>query len=155
VFRALLHRCALIAAVAAPLASVVPAPALAGDINPCALVSGNLVTALTGAPATSVRDAAKAVGTDAQDTCHYAAGPANTLVVAYHADPAQFAEIAARPPVQPLAGLGTDALWWSKAGVICALKNGQYISMTYSGDVKKAAPSPAFLAAAKAAVSKL
>jgi hypothetical protein len=155
VFRALLRSWAVIAVLAAPLASVVPAQAVAGDINPCALVPDNLVTALTGAPPTSERDAAKAVGTDAQDTCHYAAGEANTLVGAYHADPAQFAEIEARPQVQPLAGLGTDALWWSKAGVICALKNGHYISMTYNGDVKKAAPSPAFLAAAKAAVSKL
>jgi hypothetical protein len=147
--------CAVIAVLAAPTASAVPAPAAADDINPCALVPGNLVTALTGAPATSERDAAKAVGTDAQDTCHYAAGDRNALVVAYHADPAQFADIAARPQVQPLAGLGTDAVWWSNAGVICVLKNGHYVSMTYSGDVKKAAPSPAFLAAAKAAVSKL
>ena len=147
--------CAVIAVLAAPAASPVPGQALADGINPCALVPGDVVTALTGAPATSERDAAKAVGTDAQDTCHYAAGQASALVVAYHADPAQFAEIAARPQVQPLAGLGTDALWWSNAGVICVLKNGHYVSLTYSGDVKKAAPSPAFLAAAKAAVSKL
>ena len=147
--------CAVIAVLAAPAASPVPGQALADGINPCALVPGDVVTALTGAPATSERDAAKAVGTDAQDTCHYAAGQTSTLVVAYHADPAQFAEIAARPQVQPLAGLGTDALWWSNAGVICVLKNGHYVSLTYSGDVKKAAPSPAFLAAAKAAVSKL
>jgi hypothetical protein len=152
VFRTLLHRCALIAIVASP---VVPAPALAGDINPCALVPDDLVTALTGAPSTSVRDKAKAVGSDEQDTCHYAGGPADTFVVSSHADPAQFADIAARPQVQPLAGLGTEALWWSKAGVICALKNGHYISMNYSGDATKAAPSPVFLAAAKAAVSKL
>ena len=140
---------------AAPVASAVPAPALADEIDPCALVPGDLVTALTGAPPTSERDAAKAVGADAQDTCHYAAGGSSALVVAYHADPAQFAAGAARPQVQPLAGLGTDAIWWSTIGVICVLKQGHYVSMTYSGDAKKPAPSPAFLAAAKAAVSKL
>ena len=151
-FAALLHRCALIALVAL---SVLPAPGLAGDINPCALVPDDLVAALTGASATSVRDKAKSVGSDEQDTCHYAGAAADAFVVAYHADPAQFAEIAARPQLQPLAGLGTDALWWSKVGVICALKNGHYISMSYSGDATKAAPSAAYLAAAKAAVAKL
>ena len=154
-FRTLLHRCALVAAAATLGALVAPVPAFAGTVDPCTLVPGNLVTALTGEPATAELDAAKAVGSDAQQTCHYPGGRANTLLVSYHADPAQYAAIKARPQLKPLAGLGTDALWWRKLGVICALKNGHYISMTYSGDEKKAAPSPAFIAAAKAAASKL
>jgi hypothetical protein len=102
-----------------------------------------------------VRDAAKAVGTDAQDTCHYSGHAAKTLLVAYHDDPAQFDAIKTRPRVRPLSGLDADALWWSGPGVICVLKHGHYVSMSYGGDERKASPSPAFLAAAKAAVSKL
>ncbi len=155
-FRRLLVRCTALAVVATiPFALAVSSPAAAGDVNPCTLVPGSLVTALTGAPATTQLDRSKSVGSDDQNTCHYPGEPAKTLLVAYHDDPAQFDAIKARPKVRALSGLDADALWWSGPGVICVRKHGRYVSMTYSGDEKKAAPSPAFLAAAKAAVAKL
>lgn len=155
-FRRLLVRCtALAVVVTIPFALAVSSPAAAGDVNPCTLVPGSLVTALTSAPATGELDGSKAVGTDDQETCHYPGEPGKTLLVTYHDDPAQFDAIKARPQVRTLSGLDAEALWWSKPGVICVLEHGRYVSMNFSGDEKKAAPSPAFLAAAKAAASKL
>ncbi len=154
-FRTLLQWCALLGAAASLSAVIVPVPALAAGVNPCSLVPGNLVTVLTGAPATADLHKGMTTGRYAQDTCHYPGSLAKMFVVASHVDPAPFATLKTQPELKPLAGIGADALWWSGTGVIAMLKNGHYITMSWGGDMNKATPSAAFVAAAKAAASKL
>lgn len=151
-----LVRCAFVAAAVALLSVAVPVQVRAASVDPCALVPGNLVTALTGAPATADLHKGPPSGRYAQDTCHYPGPMAKMFVVAAHADSAPFASLPLTGQFKPLAGInGANAMWWAGAATIAMLKNGHYVTMSFQGDMNKPQPSPGFMAAARAAASKL
>ena len=132
--------------------AVVPQRAL-GDTNPCTLIPQAQAAALSGG--SGVGDWHHHVGNNrySQETCHYP-GPANrALAVAVHLDAAPFATV--KMMTKPLPGVGDDATWFQSTGVIAFLKHGTYVSMSWTPDIGKPMPSAPYLAAAKAAASKL
>lgn len=131
---------------------VVPATARAAEIDPCSLIPTSQVAAMTGGTGKGSWHHAVGRNRYSQETCHYD-GPLNRAVlVAVHLDAAPFATV--KSMMKPLAGVGADAIYMGgPPSVIAFLKHGHYVSMSWNADPGK--PSPQFLAAAKAAASKL
>ena len=129
---------------------VAPPTVRAAAIDPCALVPTAQVAAMTGGTGKGRRHTT--LGRYAQETCHYDGPLKRAVLVAVHLDAAPFA--AAKSMMTPLAGVGADAIYMQgPPSVIAFLKHGHYISMSWNAEHGK--PSPRFLAAAKAAASKL
>lgn len=153
--RALLRRCAFVAAAVALLSVAVPIGVRAAGVDACTLVPANLVTALTGASGTGTLHKGPPSGRYAQDTCHYPGPMDKMFVVAAHADPAPYSSLPLTGQFKPLAGVGAGAMWWAAAATIAMLKDGHYVTMSFQGDMNKPQPSAGFIAAARAAASKL
>jgi len=144
------RRCAVFAATLSLVVFAAPQPAMA-DTDPCSLVPLPQAAALSGGSGKG--DWHHHVGNNrySQETCHYPGPASNALMVAVHLDASGFAN--AKMMTKPLAGVGDDAFYMP--GVIGFMRHRTYVSMSWGGDAAKPAPSPAFLAAAKAAASKL
>jgi hypothetical protein len=143
---AIVTACTSLAVFAVPLAA-------SADTDPCALIPVSQAAALTGGSGKGTWMHHIGHNRYSQETCHYP-GPANKLVeVAVHLDAAPFANV--KMMTKPLAGVGDDAAFMAGPAVIAFLKHGRYVSMSWAGDAGKPAPSPQFLAAAKAVAAKL
>ncbi|HEX3551215.1 MAG TPA: hypothetical protein VHT53_12600 [Candidatus Elarobacter sp.] len=136
----------------AVVALAVPLAARA-DTDPCSLIPTAQAAALSAGSGKG--DWHHHTGTNryAQETCHYP-GPANkALMVAVHLSAAPFANV--KMMTKALPGVGDDATFMQGPAVIAFVKHGTYVTMSWAGDTGKPAPSPQFVAAAKAAAAKL
>lgn len=134
-------------------ALVLAAPVAArAAIDPCSLIPTAQVRAMTGGTGKGSWHHAVGHGRYAQETCHYDGPLKRAVLVAVHLDARPFATV--KSMTKPLPGVGADAIYMAgPTSVIAFVKHGHYVSMSWNADPGK--PSPQFLAAAKAAASKL